>query len=154
DSAKLNLAYCHIVAPVAGRIGLRLVDEGNYVTPADSNGLVVLTRTKPITVIFSLPQQNEPAVTSLLAAGGGVSVDAYDQDDAVKLASGTLDAADNQVDPATGTFRLRALFSNDKEVLYPNQFVNVRMRLRTKRNVTVIPAAAIEHDESGTFVYV
>jgi len=130
DSAQLNLTYCHIIAPVAGRVGLRQVDAGNYVTPGDANGLVVLTQIKPITV------------------------DAYDRSQTVKLASGTVATIDNEVDPTTGTFKLRAIFPNDDEKLFPSQFVNVQMLLDTDEDVTVIPSSAIERGDQGAYVYV
>ena len=154
DSAKLNLAYCQVVAPVSGRVGLRMVDEGNYVTPGDANGLVVLTRVKPITVIFTIPEQQMLAVAARLHSGAVIPVDAFDQNQTRKLASGTLSAIDNQVDTSTGTFRLRAVFANDDESLFPNQFVNVRMLLDTQHNVIVVPTAGIERNQLGTFVYI
>jgi multidrug efflux system membrane fusion protein len=154
DGAQLNLAYCHIVAPVAGRVGLRQVDAGNYVTPGDANGLVVLTQIKPITVIFTLPEDDIPAVAGRLRSGAKIPVDAYDRTQTVKLASGTIATIDNEVDPTTGTFKVRALFPNDDESLFPNQFVNVRMLLDTDRGATVIPTSAIERGDQGSFVYV
>jgi membrane fusion protein, multidrug efflux system len=153
-SANLNLAYCHITAPVGGRVGLRQVDLGNYVMPNLANGLVVLTQVKPITVIFTLPEQYIPRVAARLRAGTAIAVDAYDQAQANKLASGTLAAIDNQVDTTTGTFRLRAVFPNDDESLFPNQFVNTRMLLDVDQRVIVIPNSGIERNQQGTFVYV
>jgi multidrug efflux system membrane fusion protein len=154
DSAKLNLVYCQVIAPVAGRVGLRMVDEGNYVTPGDANGLVVLTRVKPITVIFTIPEQQMLAVAARLHSGATIPVDAFDQNQTRKLASGSLSAIDNQVDTTTGTFRLRAVFANEDESLFPNQFVNVRMLLDTQHGVIVIPTAGIERNQLGTFVYI
>ena len=154
DSAKLNLAYCEVIAPVAGRVGLRMVDEGNYVTPGDANGLVVLTRVKPITVIFTVPEQQMLAVATRLHSGAKIPVDAFDQNQTHKLAAGTLSAIDNEVDTTTGTFRLRAVFANEDESLFPNQFVNIRMLLDTQHNVIVIPTAGIERNQLGTFVYI
>jgi len=155
DTAKLNLAYCHIVAPVAGRVGLRQVDQGNYVTPGDANGLVVLTEVKPITAIFTLPEDDVPEVSARLHSGEPIPVDAYDRTQTRKLASGTLTTIDNQVDPTTGTFKLRATFANDDESLFPNQFVNTRMLLDTIHDATVIPTSAIERGENnGAYVYV
>jgi multidrug efflux system membrane fusion protein len=154
DSAQLNLTYCHIVAPVAGRVGLRQVDPGNYVTPGDANGLVVLTQIKPITVIFTLPEDNIPAVSARLRSGAKIAVDAFDRTQTVKLASGTVATLDNQVDPTTGTVKVRALFANADEGLFPSQFVNVRMLLDTETGVTVIPTSAIERGQQGFFVYV
>ena len=154
DNAKLNLAYCHIVAPVAGRVGLRQVDQGNYVTPCDANGLVVLTEVKPITVIFTLPEDNIPQVVSRMHSGDSIDVDAYDRGQTVKLASGKVSTIDNEVDPTTGTFKLRAVFANDDERLFPSQFVNIRMLLDTDEDVTVIPTSAIERGDQGAYVYV
>ncbi len=154
-SAKLNLVYCHVVAPVTGRVGLTQVEgAGNYVTPGDANGLVVLTQLKPITVIFTLPEDNIPDVVARLHAGASIPVDAYDRSDSRKLASGTLSTIDNEVDPTTGTVKLRAQFPNDDESLFPNQFVNVRMLLNVDHGAIVIPTSAIEHGQDGTFVYV
>jgi multidrug efflux system membrane fusion protein len=154
DNAKLNLAYCQILAPIEGRVGLRTVDEGNYVTPGDPSGLVVLTRVKPISVIFSIPEQQMLAVASRLHAGAKIPVDAFDQNQVHQLASGVLSAIDNEVDTTTGTFRLRAVFPNENESLFPNEFVNVRMLLETEHNVIVVPTAGIERNQLGTFVYV
>ena len=153
-SAKLNLTYCHITAPVAGRVGLRQVDPGNYVTPGDSNGLVVLTQVKPITVIFSLPEDTVPDVAARLHSGAKIPVDAYDRGLTRKLASGALANIDNQVDPTTGTFKLRALFPNDDESLFPNQFVNVKMLLNIAKGSIVIPSSAVEQGQQASFVYV
>ena len=154
DSAQLNLTYCHIVAPVAGRVGLRQVDPGNYVTPGDASGIVLLTQIKPITVIFTLPEDNIPAVAARLRSGAKIAVDAFDRTQTVKLATGTVATIDNQIDPTTGTFKVRALFANDDEGLFPSQFVNVRMLLDTLRGATVIPTSAIERGDQGSFVYV
>lgn len=154
-SAKLNLVYCHVTAPVAGRVGLTQVEgAGNYVTPGDANGLVVLTQLQPITVIFTLPEDNIPDVVARLHSGAKIPVDAYDRSDSRKLASGTLGTIDNEVDSTTGTFKLRAMFPNDDESLFPNQFVNVRMLLNVDSDAIVVPTSAIEHGQQGTFVYV
>jgi multidrug efflux system membrane fusion protein len=154
DSATLNLAYCHITAPVSGRVGLRLVDPGNYVTPTSSTGLVLLTQVKPITVIFTLPEDSIPEVVKRVRAGAKLSVDAYNRDKTVKLATGTLLTVDNTVDPTTGTFKLRAIFANDGEELFPDQFVNASMLLDVEHGATVIPTSAIERGQQGSFVYV
>jgi len=154
DNAQLNLAYCHIKAPFAGRVGLRLIDQGNYVTPGDSTGLVILTQIKPITVIFSLAEDYIPALQKRMKDGAPIPVDAYDRAGTTKLASGKLASIDNTVDPSTGTFKLRAVFPNDDEALYPNQFVMARMLLSVDRSATVIPTSAIERGQQGTFVYV
>ena len=153
-SAELNLVYCHITAPVDGRVGLRQVDPGNYVTPGAANGLVVLTQLKPITVIFTLPEDNIPQVAARLRAGAKLPVEAYDRAQTRKLATGILAAIDSQIDTTTGTLRLRAIFANDDESLFPNQFVNVRLLVDTDRGATVIPTSAIERGQQGTFVYV
>lgn len=155
DNAELNLTYCHVTAPVSGRVGLRLVDQGNYVTPGDANGLVLLTQIKPITVIFTLPEDSIPAVLKQLRAPGAkIAVDAWNRDDTIKLATGTLSTVDNTVDPTTGTFKLRATFTNDDEALFPNQFVNAAMLLDVERGDTVISTSAIERGQQGSFVYV
>ena len=154
DSAQLNLTYCHITAPVSGRVGLRLVDQGNYVTPGDANGLVILAQVKPITVIFTLPEDDIPGVLKQVRSGATIAVDAYNRDSTVKLASGTLQTIDNTVDQTTGSFKLRAIFPNDDEALFPNQFVNVLMLLDVLHGVTVIPTSSIERGQQGSFVYV
>jgi multidrug efflux system membrane fusion protein len=154
NSAKLNLAYCHVTAPVSGRVGFRQIDAGNYVTPGDASGLVVLTQVKPTTVIFTLSEDNVPDVAARLHAGATIPIEAFDRTQTRQLASGTLATIDNQVDATTGTFKLRALFPNDDESLFPNQFVNVRMLLDVDRGATVIPTSAIERGQPGTFVYV
>jgi multidrug efflux system membrane fusion protein len=155
DSAQLNLTYCHITAPLTGRVGLRLVDQGNYVTPNSSGGLVLLTQVKPITVIFTLPEDNIPQVVKQVRTpGSSISVDAFNRDNTVKLASGTLATLDNTVDPTTGTFKLRAVFPNDDEVLFPNQFVNISMLIDVQHGATVVSTSAIERGQQGSFVYV
>jgi multidrug efflux system membrane fusion protein len=154
DSATLNLTYCHVTAPISGRVGLRQVDAGNYVTPGDANGLVVLTQLTPIAVIFTLPEDNIPAVAARVRSGAQIAIDAFDRTQTRKIASGTLSTIDNEVDPTTGTFKLRAIFPNDKEQLFPNQFVNIRMLLTVDQGETVIPTSAIERGQQGAFVYV
>jgi membrane fusion protein, multidrug efflux system len=154
DNAQLNLSYCHIAAPFAGRVGLRLVDQGNYVTPGDSTGLVILTQVKPISVIFSLAERYIPAVQKRIKSGDTIQVDAYNSDDSVKVASGKLGTIDNTIDTTTGQFRLRALFPNDDEALFPNQFVTVHMLLDIDRGVTVISSSGVERGQQGTYVYV
>jgi multidrug efflux system membrane fusion protein len=154
DNAKLNLIYCHITSPINGRVGLRQVDAGNYVTPGDANGLVTLTEMKPISVIFTLPEGVYSRVAARLHAGATIPVDAYDSTQTKKIATGKLSAIDNQADTSTGTFRLRAIFSNEDEALFPNEFVNVRMLLDVDSGVIVIPTSAIEQGQKGTFVYV
>lgn len=153
DNAKLNLFYCHITAPVSGRIGLRLVDPGNMVHAADTNPLLVITQMQPVAVIFTLPEDQLPEVAQHMAQGA-LKVDAYSRDDSTLLASGTLLTIDNQIDQTTGTGRLKAIFRNEKATLWPNQFVNIHMLLQTLKNSTVIPSAAIQRGPQGNFVYV
>lgn len=153
DVAKLNISYCHIVAPFSGRVGLRQVDPGNYVTPNETNGLVVLTEIQPITVIFSVPEDELPAILKQTDAGATLQVAAYDRTNTTKLATGKLVSIDNQIDPTTGTVKLRAQFDNQDGTLFPNQFVNVRLLVDVLHNATVMPAAAVQRGAPGTFVY-
>ena len=153
DSAKLQLAYAHITAPISGRVGLRLVDPGNIVHAADANGLAVITQLQPITVIFSIPEDDIPRVLKRLETGDKLTVEAYDRDQRNRLATGSLLAIDNQIDPATGTVRLRAVFPNKDDGLFPNQFVNARLFVESLHDVMVIPAEAIQHGPRGAFVY-
>ena len=154
DNAKLQLVYARVTAPIAGRLGLRQVDAGNIVRASDANGLVVITQLQPITVVFTIPEDSLPPVLKKLQAGEKLPVDAYDRSDKVKLATGTLLTADNQIDPATGTVKLKAQFSNDDYALFPSQFANVHMLVDVKRDVTVVPTAAVQRGTAGTFVYV
>lgn len=153
EAAKVNIAYCHIVAPIDGRVGLRQVDVGNYVTPGDTNGIVVITQIHPISVIFSIPENNLSEVTDELRAGHTLPVTLYGRDDQHKIATGTLATVDNQIDTTTGTVKLRADFDNADEALFPNQFVNVRLLVRTLSDVPVVSNAAIQHGSPGTYVY-
>jgi len=153
DNVKLQLAYCHITAPVSGRIGLRQVDPGNMVHAADANPMFVITQLQPIAVLFTLPEDNLPAVAQRMVHGT-LMVDAYSRDDQTKLATGKLLTIDNQIDPTTGTGRLKAVFANRDNVLWPNQFVNVRLLLETQKDATVIPAAAVQRGPQGNYVYV
>jgi multidrug efflux system membrane fusion protein len=153
DSAKLQLSFTHITAPISGRIGLRLVDAGNMVRATDPGGLLVITQLQPISVVFSLPQDQLPQVVAKLRAGGQLPVNAFDRDDTAKIASGTLASIDNQIDTTTGTYKLKATFSNDNNILFPNQFVNVHLLVDTKRNLTVVPVTAIQRGPQGTYVY-
>ncbi|RYC30179.1 efflux RND transporter periplasmic adaptor subunit [Lichenibacterium minor] len=153
DTAKLNLAYCHIVSPVAGRVGLRLVDPGNYLTASSATGLVVVTQLQPISVIFDLPEDDVAAVQKQMAAGPALAVAAYDRTDTAKVADGTLTTVDNTVDTTTGTVKLRATYSNADGALFPNQFVNARLLLRTLRGAVRVPTAAVQHGAPGTYVY-
>jgi len=153
DNAKLQLTYSRITAPISGRIGLRLVDAGNIVHASDTNGLLVITQLQPISVIFSLPQDQLPQVNAKLHAGVQLAVDAYDRDDTAKIASGKLETIDNQIDLTTGTYKLKSMFTNADDALFPNQFVNVHLLVDTKRNLTIVPAAAIQRGPQGTYVY-
>jgi multidrug efflux system membrane fusion protein len=154
QSAKVNLAYCKIKAPVTGRIGLRLVDLGNIVHAADANGLLVITQMDPISIIFTISEDQLQAVLKMKAAGQTLEVDAYDRDAKTKLAQGSLTTLDNQIDPATGTLKLRATFKNAKGTLFPNQFVNARLLVQEKHGVTLAPTAAIQRNSQATYVYV
>ena len=154
DNAKLQLMYTRITAPISGRVGLRQVDPGNIIHANDQNGLVVITQLQPITVVFTITEDNVRSVMKKLQAGEKLAVDAYDRENKVKLASGVLLTVDNQIDPTTGTVKLKAQFSNDDYSLFPNQFVNVRMLVNVKQGATVINSAAIQRGTQGTFVYV
>ena len=153
NNAKLQLTYSHITAPISGRIGLRLVDVGNMVHATDTNGLLVITQLQPISVIFSLPQDQLPQVITKLRSGPQLPVEAYDRDDTAKIATGKLQTIDNQIDVTTGTYKLKSIFSNEDNALFPNQFVNVHLLVDTKRDLTVVPAAAIQRGPQGTYVY-
>jgi multidrug efflux system membrane fusion protein len=153
DSAKLNLVYTRITSPIDGRVGLRLVDVGNMVHAADTNPLLVITQLRPIAVLFTLPEDNLPTVAAHMRQGP-LSVEAYSRDDQTKLASGTLLTIDNQIDQTTGTGRLKAMFDNQDNGLWPNQFVNVRLLLETHKGTTVVPSVAIQTGPQGSFVFV
>jgi multidrug efflux system membrane fusion protein len=153
DNAKLQLTYSRITAPISGRIGLRLVDVGNIVHATDTNGLLVITQLQPISVIFSLPQDQLPQVNAKLRACVPLIVEAYDRDDTAKIASGKLATIDNQIDLTTGTYKLKSIFNNEDNSLFPNQFVNAHLLVDTKHNLTVVPAAAIQRGPQGTYVY-
>jgi membrane fusion protein, multidrug efflux system len=152
-SAEVNLAYCHIVSPLDGRVGLRLVDQGNYVTPGDTNGLVVITQLQPISVLFVVPEDNLQAIAKRTQEGAVLPVTALDRTGVSKIADGSMSSFDSQIDPTTGTIKLRALFPNQDRLLYPNQFVNVRLLLDTHKDVTTISTAGIQRGAPGTFVY-
>jgi membrane fusion protein, multidrug efflux system len=153
ESAKLNLAYCRVGAPVTGRVGLRLVDPGNIVHAADTNGLVVITQMNPISAIFTISEDQLQAVLQRMDTGQSLQVDAYDRDAKTKLAQGSLTTLDNQIDPTTGTLKLRATFENQKGTLFPNQFVNARLLVQEKRGVTLLPTAAVQRNSQATYVY-
>jgi multidrug efflux system membrane fusion protein len=153
DNAKLLLAYTRITSPVSGRIGLRLIDIGNMVHASDTNPLLVVTQLQPIAVVFTLPEDVLPTVAKHMRSGT-LQVDAYSRDDTTKLASGKLLTIDNQIDQTTGTGKLKAMFDNSDNALWPNQFVNAHLLLETRKGVTVIPAAAIQRGpQGGTFTY-
>lgn len=154
DNARLNLEYCHIVAPVSGRVGLRQVDQGNYVQTSDPNGVVVITQLQPISVIFTLPEDDVPTIMKRLGTGATLPVTAYDRALTTKLATGTLMTVDNQIDTTTGTVRLRARFDNRDSRLFPNQFVTTLLLVDTRKGATIVPAAAIQRGAPGVFVYV
>jgi multidrug efflux system membrane fusion protein len=153
NNAKLNLLYTRITAPISGRIGLRQVDVGNMIHAADTNGLATIAQLQPIAVLFSLPEEQLPLVLQKLRQGAKLPTQAFDREQRKKLADGTLLTVDNQIDPTTGTSRLKAIFSNNDYALFPNQFVNVRMLLDTRRNALIVPAVAIQRGPTGTFVY-
>lgn len=152
NNAKLNLTYCHIKAPIDGRVGLRLVDPGNMVHASDQNGLLVITELQPISVLFSLPEDNLQMVQQHMK-GGRLEVQAWNRDDSQQIASGRLETIDNQIDPNTGTVRLKAVFDNRDNALYPNQFVNARLQVYTRKNALTIPAVAVQRGNQGAYVY-
>ncbi len=154
DSAKLNLVYCRITAPIGGRVGLRPVDPGNIIHVTDANGLLVIAQLEPITVIFPIPEDNLPEVLAKLKTTERLPVEAYDRQMKRKLAEGALLTLDNQIDQTTGTVRLKATFPNKDHGLFPNQFVNARLLVDVRRGATVVPAPAIQRGPPGTFVYV
>ena len=154
DAQKLNLTYCHIISPVTGRVGLRQVDAGNYVQTSDPNGIVVVTQLQPISVIFTLPEDNLPEVMKQVRAGAVLAVNAYDRTGSTELAKGHLDTVDNQIDTTTGTVKLRAIFDNEDGALFPNQFVNVQLVVDTLHDTVLVPNSAIQRGAPGTFVYV
>jgi multidrug efflux system membrane fusion protein len=153
DTAKLDLIYCHITAPITGRVGLRLVDPGNFVTPTDATGLVVITQIEPISVIFTLAEDQIPAVMERMHAGARLRVEAYDRDMKTKIAQGWLETIDNQIDPTTGTVKLRANFDNRDGALFPNQFINAKLLVEEKNGVTLIPTAAVQRNSQQTYVF-
>ncbi|WP_243304951.1 MdtA/MuxA family multidrug efflux RND transporter periplasmic adaptor subunit [Geothrix oryzisoli] len=154
ESARLNLTYSRITAPISGRVGLRQVDAGNMVRASDANGLAVIAPIQPINVVFSVPADSIQKVLGQTAKGGKLPVEAWDRDLKTRLATGSLAAIDNQVDPTTGTVRLKALFTNDDRSLFPNQFVNARLLVDTLRRVVIVPTAAVQSSPQGAFVYV
>lgn len=154
DTYKLDLAYARITAPVSGRVGLRQVDPGNYVTPSDTNGIVVITQLQPISVIFTTSEDNLPAILKQMHAGAKLSTTAYDRNNTMPLETGYLDTIDNQIDTSTGTVKLRALFPNASQMLFPNQFVNARLLIDTIHNAVIVPSSAVLNGSNGPFAYV
>jgi multidrug efflux system membrane fusion protein len=154
ESARLNLVYTQITAPISGVVGLRLVDPGNIVHASDANGIVVITQLQPIAVLFTIPEDSLPQVTQKLRAGAHLSVDAYNRDNSKKLASGTLLTVDNQIDNTTGTSKLKAVFDNRDNALFPQQFVNVHLLVESLTDQLVVPNVAVQNGQQGTFVYV
>jgi multidrug efflux system membrane fusion protein len=154
DNAKLQLVYSKIPAPITGVLGLRLVDPGNIVHASDANGMVTITQLQPISVLFTIPEDSLPQVTQKLRAGAHLPVDAYNRDNSKKLASGMLVTMDNQIDSTTGTSKLKAVFDNQDNSLFPQQFVNIRLLVDTLTNQLVVPNVAVQNGQQGTFVYV
>jgi multidrug efflux system membrane fusion protein len=154
DNAKVNLVYTHITSPIEGRVGLRLVDPGNIVQANSTTALVVVTQLQPITVVFSVAEDYLPQIQQQLRKGNRMEVDAFDRDQTKKIASGTLLTLDNQIDPTTGTIKLKAIFPNQDGALFANQFVNARLLVDTTQNAVLIPTAAVQRNAQGAFVYV
>lgn len=154
DNAKLQLNWCRTTALLGGVVGLRQVDPGNQIQTTDTNGIVVITQLQPITVLFPIPEDNLPGVIARMKTGSPIPVEAYDRQKTVKLAEGTLLTPDNQINTTTGTIMLRALFKNDQNTLFPNQFVNTRMLVDVLKDAIVIPAAAVQRGSKGSYVYV
>lgn len=153
-SAQLNLTYSRITAPVSGRVGLKQVDIGNYITSGDTNGIVVITQTHPIDVVFSLPENTISTILTAQKSGEPIPVEAWDRSNSTLLTTGTLLSMDNQIDATTGTVKLKARFTNEGDELFPNQFVNARLKVNTLQNAIVIPAAALQMSNEGNFVWV
>ncbi len=154
QATKINLVYCRITSPIDGRIGLRSVDPGNYVQTSDTNGIAVVNTLNPVTVIFSIAEDSIPEVMEKIRSGETLVVEAYDRQQNKLLATGKLLTIDNQIDSSTGTVRLKAQFDNDKNALFPSQFVNIRLLVKTLRHAIVVPTAAIQNSARGTFAYV
>ncbi len=154
ETDKLNLVYCHIISPITGQIGLRMIDPGNYVQTSNTTGIVVITQMQPISVLFSVPQQNVPEIIKRMRSGATLPVTAYDQGNTTVLATGKLATIDNQINTTTGTLQMRAMFDNPDETLYPNEFVNAHLLVGTLRNVVRIPVPAVLRGAPGTYAYV
>lgn len=153
ENAALQLSYTRITAPIPGRVGLRLIDIGNIIHASDANGLLVITQLQPIAVLFTLPEDEVPAVLTRMR-NGELDADAYTRDDQTKIATGKLTTVNNEIDPTTGTDRFKAVFPNEDRMLWPNQFVNVRLLLQVDKNALTIPVAAVQRGAQGSFVYV
>ena len=153
DTAKLNLAYCHIISPIDGQVGLRQVDPGNYIQTSSTTGVAVITQMQPISVLFSVPEDNLPDIIQRVRAGATLAIEAYDRANTRLLATGQLGTLDNLIDTTTGTLKLRGIFANPDELLYPNQFVNARLLVNTMANTVRVPVPAVQRGEPGTFVY-
>lgn len=153
DTAKLNLTYARIVAPLTGRIGLRQVDPGNYVTAGEAGGIAVITQLSPITALFTIPQDNLPDIQARMRLGATLEVDAYDRTNSTKLATGRLASLDNLIDVSTGTIKLRGIFANEDGSLFPNQFVNIRLLVNTVHDAVVLPPSAVQHGAPGAYVF-
>jgi multidrug efflux system membrane fusion protein len=154
ETAKLNLYYCHIISPVDGQVGIRMVDPGNYVQTGSSTGLVVVTQMQPISVIFAIPEDNLQEIIQRLRAGATLTVEAYDRSNNTLLEAGKLSNLDNLINTTTGTLNIRSMFQNPEDKLYPNQFVNIHLLVDTMSNAVRVPVPAVQHGEPGTFVYV
>ncbi|WP_353173249.1 MdtA/MuxA family multidrug efflux RND transporter periplasmic adaptor subunit [Paracandidimonas soli] len=154
SNARLQLEYTRITAPISGRLGLRRLDKGNLISAANADGLVTITQIQPISVLFTVPQAQVPDVMAQLRQGHALTVDLYDQEGSRKLASGELMSLDNQIDAGTGTLKLKARFGNEDESLFPNQFVNVRLRVSVEDAPVTVPVGAVQHGSIGAFVYV
>src|ERR1051326_5398930 len=154
DTAKVNLSYCRITSPITGRVGLRLVDPGNIVHAADTNGMLVITQLEPINVLFSVAEDYLPQIRQQLHRGSRLTVDAFDRTQQTKLSTGALLTFDNQIDTTTGTIKLKAVFPNQDNALFPNQFVNARLLVNTQHGVILIPTVAIQRNAQESFVYV
>ena len=154
DNVKVQLGYCQITSPISGRVGLRLVDPGNIVHAADTNGMLVITQLQPITVLFSVAEDYLPQIRQQLRRGNRLTVDAFDRTQQTKLSSGSLLTFDNEIDTSTGTIKLKATFPNGDNALFPNQFVNARLLLTTQRGVILVPSAAIQRNAQDAFLYV
>jgi multidrug efflux system membrane fusion protein len=154
DTANLNIAYCRITSPVAGRVGLRQVDPGNYLQPSDTTGIVIITEIDPISVVFSTAEDNLPQIVARMKSGATLTVTAYDRTNSKALAAGTVSTYDNEIDLTTGTFKIRAQFANPDGALFPNQFVNIKLLVDTMSGATLAPNAAVQVGASGSFVYV